>query len=175
MSDVYDLKEIDNAVYEVDCKMITIGGENVGRRAIAQAYLFVLLTFGLSDIGANPSAEEADEGTDDQKQQVIDIVHSFRLVQTNYDKKQYTSHLKSYMKAVKAKMEASGADEAKVKAFEKNAAGYFKKILPNFKDYDFYTGESMNPDGIVVLVNFREDGITPYATIWKDGLSEMKV
>ena len=27
----------------------------------------------------------------------------------------------------------------------------------------------------IVLLNYREDGITPYVIIWKDGLSEMKV
>ena len=27
----------------------------------------------------------------------------------------------------------------------------------------------------VVLLNYREDGVTPYITIWKHGLSEMKV
>ena len=29
--------------------------------------------------------------------------------------------------------------------------------------------------GRVLLLNYREDGITPYFTIWKHGLSEMKV
>lgn len=32
------------------------------------------------DIGANPSAEEADEGTDSTSRKVVDIVDSFRLV-----------------------------------------------------------------------------------------------
>lgn len=27
----------------------------------------------------------------------------------------------------------------------------------------------------VVLLNYREDGITPYVAIWKHGLKEMKV
>lgn len=47
-----------------------------------------------ADIGANPSAEEADEGTDDQSKTVIDVVHSFRLNDTHFDKKSYLSHLK---------------------------------------------------------------------------------
>jgi hypothetical protein len=62
-----------------------------------------------------------------------------------------------------------------VTAFEKGAAGYAKKIVANFKDYEFFTGESMNPDGMVVLLNYREDGVTPYVTVWKHGLTEMKV
>ena len=46
------------------------------------------------DIGANPSAEEADEGVEDTKQTVIDVVHSFRLNETSFDKKSYLTHLK---------------------------------------------------------------------------------
>lgn len=33
----------------------------------------------VTDIGANPSAEEQEEGTDEVKKTVIDVVHSFRL------------------------------------------------------------------------------------------------
>ena len=48
-----------------------------------------------SDIGANPSAEEADENVDDQAKTVLDIAHSFRLQETSFDKKSYLGHLKS--------------------------------------------------------------------------------
>jgi hypothetical protein len=49
----------------------------------------------LVDTGANPSAEEAEEGIDDAAETVIDVVHSFRLNATAYDKKAYLGHLKS--------------------------------------------------------------------------------
>lgn len=81
-----------------------------------------------------------------------------------------------YMKKVTEKMKESGADDAQVKAFQTGAQTYYtKKIAPNFKDFDFYAGESMDTEGMVVLLNYREDGMTPYITIWKHGLTEMKV
>ena len=43
------------------------------------------------------------------------------------------------------------------------------------QDYEFYTGESMNPDGAVCLLNYREDGTTPFITYFKDGLKEVKL
>lgn len=46
------------------------------------------------DIGANASAEEADEGTDDAAQKVNNIVHSFRLQPTSFDKASYGAYLK---------------------------------------------------------------------------------
>jgi hypothetical protein len=100
------------------------------------------------DIGANPSAEEAGEDVDDTKQQVIDVVYSFRLQETSFDKKSYLTHLKDYMKKVKQAMKDSGADDAAVTEFEKGASGYAKKIVANFKDYEFFIGESMDPDGM---------------------------
>lgn len=79
------------------------------------------------------------------------------------------------MKSIKESLKSKGADEATIKDFETKAGGYAKKIIANFKDYEFFTGESMNPDGMIVLLNYREDGVTPYVTIWKHGLDEMKV
>lgn len=96
------------------------------------------------------------------------------------------------MKAVKAKLQEKGADEDTIKDFEKGAQAFAKKIIGSFGDYEFFIGESMDPDGMyvylnlfpmrpstnyrrVVLLNYREDGITPYVTVWKHGLEEMKV
>jgi hypothetical protein len=156
ISDSYNLKEIDGVAYEADCKKITVGNENI-------------------DIGANPSAEEAEEGVEDNAKAVIDVVHSFRLNETSFDKKSYLSHLKTYMKKVKEAMKEKGASDDEIKEFEKGALNFAKKIVGNFKDYEFLIGESMDPDGMVILLNYREDGITPYVTVWKHGLSEMKV
>lgn len=52
------------------------------------------------------------------------------------------------MKAVKEKMKESGKDEAEIKEFETGAQAYAKKIVTGFKDYDFFVGESMDPDGM---------------------------
>lgn len=157
ISDTYNLKEVDGVAYEADCKKITVGGESF-------------------DIGANPSADDGgEEGADDAAEQVIDVVHSFRLNSTQFDKKSYVTHLKDYMKKVKAALKEKGASDDEVKEFETGAQAFVKKIIANIKDYDFYIGESMDPDGMVVLLNYREDGVTPYVTVWKHGLSEMKV
>ncbi|KFY78221.1 hypothetical protein V499_02569 [Pseudogymnoascus sp. VKM F-103] len=156
ISDSFDPKEVDGVVYEVDCAMITLGAVEV-------------------NTGANASAEEAEEGVEDGAVQVNNVVNSFRLQSTQFDKKTYLSHLKGYMKTVKTKLKEKGAAEEEITAFEKGAATYAKKIVGNFKDYDFYVGESMDPDGMVALMNYREDGVTPYITVWKHGLVGEKV
>ncbi|KAK1510529.1 translationally-controlled tumor protein, partial [Colletotrichum costaricense] len=157
ISDSYDLKDIDGIVFEADCAMITEGAVSV-------------------DTGANASAEEADEGTEDAEIKVNNIVHSFRLQSTQFDKKSFLGYLKGYMKTVKTALQEKNAPAEKITAFEKGAQKYVKEtLLPNFKDFEFYTGESMNPDGMVVLLNYREDGVTPYIIVWQHGLEGMKV
>ena len=53
------------------------------------------------------------------------------------------------MKKVMEKMKERGADDAEVKKFQTNAQGYYTKVIaPNFKDFDFYVGESMDTDGM---------------------------
>ncbi|KAF7546523.1 hypothetical protein G7046_g9275 [Stylonectria norvegica] len=157
ISDSYPLKEVDGIVYEADCEMIIEGAVHV-------------------DTGANASAEEAEEDTEDAALKVNNIVHSFRLQSTQFDKKSYLTYLKGYMKSVKAGLLEKGAPAEEITAFEKGAQAYVKStLLPKFKDFEFYTGESMNPDGMIALLNYREDGVTPYITIWKHGLTEMKV
>uniref|UniRef100_A0A8C8UGA2 Translationally-controlled tumor protein n=1 Tax=Peromyscus maniculatus bairdii TaxID=230844 RepID=A0A8C8UGA2_PERMB len=47
-------------------------------------------------------------------------------------------------------------------------------ILANFKDYQFFTGENMNPDGMVVLLDYCEDGVTPSMFSLKAGLEREK-
>ena len=44
--------------------------------------------------GANPSTEEGEEALEDGATTVNDVVHSFRLQQTTFDKKSYLTYLK---------------------------------------------------------------------------------
>ncbi|RXW24693.1 hypothetical protein EST38_g1150 [Candolleomyces aberdarensis] len=154
-SDAFPTKLVDDIVYEVDCALIIIkSGADI-------------------DIGGNPSAEEQAEALEDGAETKNNVVHSFRLQSTGFDKKSYLTYLKGYMKAVKEKLTETNPDE--VAAFEKGAQAFAKKIVANFKDYEFYIGESMNPEGMVALLNYREDGTTPFFTFWKHGVKQIKL
>ncbi|KAF8529166.1 translationally controlled tumor-associated [Hysterangium stoloniferum] len=155
-SDAFPVKLVDDIVYEVDCQLITVkAGADV-------------------DIGANPSQEDGqDEALEEGSSQMNNVIHSFRLQSTSFDKKSYLTYLKGYMKAVKDNLKTSNPE--RVEVFEKGAATFAKKLVANFKDYEFYTGESMDVNGQVALLNYREDGVTPYFTFWKDGVKEVKL
>lgn len=77
-------------------------------------------------------------------------------------------------KRILKKLEENG-DQAKIDTFKKNAQGAVKKILGSFKDWEMYTGESMDPEGSLAYLNYREDGITPYIWMFIHGLDQEKV
>lgn len=132
--------------------------------------------------GANPSAEGGDEeGGEGEKIMVHDIEDQFRLVWLKTEeglkpsKDAFKSHLKNYMKKVLTKLQEKGAPEATINEFKTGAPAAVKKILGNYDNYDVLMGQSMDGDAMHILIDFRDDGVTPYATLWKHGLEEMKV
>ena len=155
LSDAYDVSLVDDVVYEADCQMIKV---NAGADV---------------DIGANPSAEDGGDDLEEGVEVVNNVVYSFRLQPTAFDKKSFLTYIKGYMKSIKAKLAESDPDA--IPTFEKGAATYVKKVIGSFKDWEFYTGESMDPDAMIVLMNYREDGVTPFVSIWKHGVNETKI
>jgi hypothetical protein len=106
-----------------------------------------------SRAGANPSAEGVSEDLDEGVIQVNNVIHSFQLEKTEFDKKTYLTYIKQYMKAISEKLKENNPD--RVDIFQKAAVAYVKGIVANVKNYEFYTGASMNPEGMVALLNYR--------------------
>jgi hypothetical protein len=130
--------------------------------------------------GSNASAEgaDADEGADAAGSvSGIDIVLNHRLTETGFgSKKDYMVYLKDYMKKVVKYLEDN--DRAgEVDTFKKNINGVMKDLLGKFKDLSFYTGESMDADAMILILDYREvDGEEkPIFLVFKHGLSEEKV
>ncbi|XP_046989433.1 translationally-controlled tumor protein homolog [Schistocerca americana] len=157
-SDTYKVKLVDEVLYEVYGKHVTRKQGDVQIE------------------GFNPSAEEAGEGTDEAVESGVDIVLNHRLAETYAfsDKKSYTSYLKDYMKKLVQKLEEK--DPEQVNVFKNNTNKVMKDILGRFKDLQFFTGESMDIDGMVALLEYRDiDGESvPVMMFFKHGLDEEK-
>ncbi|KAK3511252.1 hypothetical protein QTP70_033985 [Hemibagrus guttatus] len=156
-SDIYKIKESENGMMiEVEGKMISRSEGEIDD----------------SLIGGNASAEVLDDGCDSTTVSGVDIILNHKLQETSYDKKSYMVYIKDYMKAVKAKLQETSPE--RVEPFMANAQAEVKKIIGNIKNFQFFTGESMNPEGSIGLLDFREDGVTPYMLFFKDGLETEK-
>jgi len=156
-SDTYRIKLISEVMYEVTGKLET--------RKLGDIQL----------TGSNPSAEEADEGTEEAVESGVDIVLNHRLAETGFtDKKQFTVYLKDYMKKIVARLEKDAPDQVDV--FKTNCNTVMKDILGRFKDLQFFTGESMDCDGMIAMMEYRDiDGVsTPILMAFKHGLLEEK-
>jgi len=150
-SDIYKIKD-NGIIIEVEGKMVSRSEDNIDGALL----------------GANDSQEEAGEDLESTTVTGVDIVLNHKLQETGFDKNSFKEHIKEYMKTIKAKLTES--DPERVKPFMAGAQEEVKKIMGNFKNYQFFTGESMNPEGMVGMLDFREDGITPFMIFFKDGL-----
>merc|ERR1712020_612877 len=152
-SDTYPIKVTDDVLYEVTGKHIT--------RSQGEIQLEV----------SNASAEGADgdEGTESSSESGVDIILNHRLTETGFgSKKDYMVYLKDYMKKVVKYLEDN--DRAgEVDTFMKN-------LLGKFKDLQFFTGESMDAEAMILILDYKEvDGEEkPILMAFKHGISEEK-
>jgi len=159
-SDTYPIKVVDDVLYEVTGKHIT---RTEGDIQLA---------------GSNASAEgaDADEGADASSVSGIDIILNHRLTETFFgSKKDYMVYLKDYMKKVVKYLEDN--DRAgEVETFKKNINNVMKDLLGKFKDLQFFTGESMDAEGIILILDYKDfDGEEkPILMAFKHGISEEK-
>ncbi|OAY72112.1 Translationally-controlled tumor protein [Ananas comosus] len=154
LSDSFPYEEIENGMlWEVEGKWVVQGAVDV-------------------DIGANPSAEgaEEDEGVDDQAAKVVDIVDTFRLQeQPSFDKRQFVTFMKRYIKLLAPKL-----DDEKQALFKKHIEGATKYLLSKLSDLQFFVGESMHDDGSLVFAYYKDGATDPTFLFFAYGLKEVK-
>ncbi|XP_077347889.1 translationally-controlled tumor protein homolog [Lithobates pipiens] len=144
-ADIYPTKEVCNGL------CIEVEGKTITRREgdIDDAL-----------IGGNASAEGLDEGGEGVSVSGVDIVMNHKLQETGFTKDAFKRYIKDFMEAIKSHLEKN--KPARVQKI--------KEILGNFKNLQFFTGESMDPEGMVSFLDYREDGITSFMTFFLDGL-----
>jgi len=158
-TDSSKVKLVDGAIFEVECRHIS---RKLGEVELA---------------GSNPSAEELDEGTDEASESGLDLVLNQRLVETAFSKADYKNYLKTYTKALQEKWKELEWSEEQTGIAKTKLTEAVKKVLPKLDDYQFFLGESTNPDGMVALLEYRENdsGEVPIMMFFKHGMEEEKV
>ncbi|XP_036084229.1 translationally-controlled tumor protein-like [Rousettus aegyptiacus] len=109
-------------------------------------------------IGGNASAE-GPEGKCTHRAVItgVDIVMDHHLQESSFTREAYQKYINGYVEPVKGKLEEQ---TRRRKALYDRITEHIKHILANFKNYQFFIGENMNPDGMVVLLEYGEDGLT---------------
>eukprot|EP00002_Diphylleia_rotans_P038834 TRINITY_DN8877_c0_g1_i3.p1 TRINITY_DN8877_c0_g1~~TRINITY_DN8877_c0_g1_i3.p1 ORF type:complete len:171 (+),score=49.33 TRINITY_DN8877_c0_g1_i3:57-569(+) len=152
LDDTFEKKLIHGAIWEVEGKVVTVSSQSAD---------------------AQRNADEVDDSLDETVRIVINVVESQNLMETSIEKQAYIQYIKAYMKRIKAVLEEQDPDQAD--EFMRGGQEHVKEVLARFDDFQFFYGPSMNPEGHVALMFYKEDGITPYFYFWKDGLIAKKV
>ncbi|XP_076018088.1 translationally-controlled tumor protein homolog [Genypterus blacodes] len=157
-SDVYKIKITEDGIfYEVEGKTV------VRKEGDLSEELF----------GGNASADEPTESFDSSTTSGVDIILNHKLVEVPFNKKDYLVYLKGYVNAIVDSLTETNPD--RVAVFKKAVNDRIKKIVKELSEFQFFIGENMDPTGMVALLNYREDGTTPYMLFFKDGLVEEKL
>uniref|UniRef100_A0A671EW04 Translationally-controlled tumor protein n=1 Tax=Rhinolophus ferrumequinum TaxID=59479 RepID=A0A671EW04_RHIFE len=153
-SDICKIQEIaDGLCLEVEAKMVSRAEGDTGD----------------SLTGRNASTEGPEgKGMESTVITGVDIVLNHHLQETSFTEEVYKKYLKDCIKSIKGTLEE---ETRKSTTFCDKGCRTNQAHLANFKNYQFFIGENMNPYGKVSL---REDGVTPYIYIYvyiyfKDG------
>lgn len=138
-TDTVKVTVVENSVYEVTCKHVV---RKEGEIVLA---------------GSNPSAEEADEGSDEHSEAGLDVVLNQRLQETSFDKNGYKLYLKTYTKALQDQWKEAGHSDEKIAELKSMCMAGVKYVLGKIdKDTQYFLGESMNPDGCIGILIYRD-------------------
>jgi len=107
-------------------------------------------------IGGNASQEDPSEGgADDSDVHGIDLVVDNGYIESGFGKKkEYLIYMKDYLKALQDKLNiAAGSDEEA--QFRSDIKVPFSKAQEWFKDLQFFSGKSMEENGLIALCRYE--------------------
>merc|ERR1719500_1441665 len=149
-SDTYPMSLKDNVMYEIVGKYET---RKEGEVVLAGA-------------NASEDAQGDDDGGDDGTAvSGIDVVLNHQLVETGFGDKKGLKYLEENDRA------------AEIEEFKANINGVMKDLMGRFKDLQFFSGESMDPDAMICMCEYKDidgKGEKPVLMFFKHGLEEEK-
>merc|ERR1712070_1175207 len=167
LSDSYPIEELcGGELFRVKAKMITVGGED-----------FVLE-------GANASAEDdGGDGGEAETEQVIDIIHAFKLSETEFSKKEYVAYIKGFIKKYMVlPMKEAGVPAEEIATFKTNVMEAVTLLTEKgtFEEFRFWTSEEMDPEGNIAMLYYGDEtgklgaGAEPWFYFLKGGMKDIK-
>jgi hypothetical protein len=135
-------------------------------------------TGGSVDIGCGNEFGGGDEDLDDGAElvnNVIDETVGFNLQEVPMGKKDLKEYLGGYCKALRQKLKdddsVAGPD---VKKFTQSAPVFCKWLLSKYSELQFYTTQSMDPDGSMAFAYYEGANVNPSFIYIQMGLIEEK-
>lgn len=125
-------------------------------------------------VAANTDEGEDESKPDDSTVTVIDVVDGMRLGEIELDKKSFMAYIKTYLKAIKEKLEAAGKGD-RVAAFQKGATELVKHLVSKWDEVQVFTGESGDWEaGLAYCYQKEQTDAGPTFYFFLDGLKQEK-
>lgn len=110
------------------------------------------------------------------EEKVIDIAYNGNLVAQTFSKNEFMIYIKSFLKNLKAKLEANEETKARAPGFQKEAGDFVKFVVANFDQFEFFTGSSESLDGSIAYSYWEDETAKgPVFYFFKDSLREEKL
>ncbi|CAM9461056.1 unnamed protein product [Phaeothamnion confervicola] len=143
-------------LFEIESRTITKGGDNI-------------------DIGCGGEFGGAEEEVNDTVEKVNNVIESFRLTEVPFgNKNEFKDWIKEYVRKVRSAHKEKGTPQEKIKEFMAQAPEMVKFLMGQFKEWQFYTGESMDSEAGMVFAYYKEEAPTPTFVYINFGLVEEK-
>lgn len=133
-----------NGIFEVESSNIVKGEDNI-------------------DIGCgNAFGSTEEEQVDSSVEKVNNIVDSFKYTEIPFGSKgELKEYLKTYVRAVRAKLKEIGLPQPEIKEFMAQAPAIVMFILSKYNDMQTFAGESMDPDAGMAFGYYKDGAVSP--------------
>lgn len=106
---------------------------------------------------------------------VIDERNGFNLTEVPLSKLEFKDFLQEYCKKVRQQLKDDPKVEGKdVKAFTAAAPIFCKWLLGKYKDLQFYSTLSMDPEGSMIFSYYKDGAVNPTFVYIAAGMTEEK-
>ena len=123
----------------------------------------------------NEDGEQVHEDDADETcERVLDLVDYYILQENKFKKKTFVPYIKEYLNSVVKKLKEKGESSEDIEKFKKGVGVFFKQVLGNFKEYDFYLNEDNDIKGACAFALWEGDDPAPTFYFVTKGFLEEK-
>ena len=128
------------------------------------------------DVGCGSAFGGSEEEVlDDSVEKVNNVSNPFKYTEVPFSKKsEMLDYLKTYVRAVRAKLRESETPQTEIKEFMAQAPGMVKFLMSKFDDLQTFVGESMDSEGMMAFAYYPEGAHNPTFIYFNKGLKSEK-
>ena len=115
-----------------------------------------------------------EDDADETCERVLDIEKYYYLQKNQFKKKAFITYVQGYLGSLVKKLEEEGTPKDEIEKFKTGVGVFFKKVLTNFKEYDYYLNEDNDIKGACAFALWEGSDPAPTFYFVTRGFKEEK-